>query len=199
MADLTDLTLKQLKELAEALGMSKYPQKKEPLAQAIEKAYATHPLVVKTLQEYETSVKGSKKAPAKKTPKKTQSAVKGLDSAIEMGGIRNIELRLGQMEKQIAFLMEKVAAIESHMGSSPTPQAASQIESSRLQKMIMKAVGTRSSITVDDLLGDPMLHGVSEADISRAVVDLIDQGVFDVSDANSRRKINGNIGLLIPR
>ena len=199
MADLTDLPPKQLKELAKALGMSNFPKTKAPLAKAIEKSYATHPLVMKTLKEYETAAKEPKKGAAKKAAKKTQPAAKSLDSAIESGGLRNLELRLGQIEKQIAFLMDKVAAIESHMGVSPNPQATPQIDSSRLQKIIMKVVGARSSITVDDLLGEPMLRGVAEADIGRAVVDLIDQGVFDVSDANSRRKINGNIGLLIPR
>ena len=112
---------------------------------------------------------------------------------------RNVELkgRIRLLEEQVKFLMSKINVTEVRISKDKDRDLiiiTSNLED--IKKFIKSMLSPGESITIDDLIEKKELQKIPLITLKHAIYDLIEDGIFEVSEGSSRQKIGGNIGLL---
>jgi len=116
-------------------------------------------------------------------------------------GIRasaQIEKRVSLLEEQIRFIMNKLTAIDLKL-SQGVPSKVSPSNLNLIKKELMKLIPRGQSMTIDKIASSLKFPETEWKTIEQAIIDLVDDEVFDVSEGRSHRKVAGNIGRLIRR
>ncbi len=112
----------------------------------------------------------------------------------------SLEKRIGLLEEQVKFLMSKIGGVEIKLAKDVSPDLFGRTnELINIKNIIKTKIFPGESMTVDELVKIKELRNFSLNILERAVNDLIDDEVFDASEGYSKKKIGGNIGLLIRR
>ena len=108
--------------------------------------------------------------------------------------------RLKLVEDQIKFIMTKIDEINVKLANlSSTDPSINTHDILDIKNIIKSKILPGKSITVDELLNIKRLNKFTRDSIYTAVIDLVDEEIFDVSKGNSKNQIQGYIGRLIRR
>ena len=108
--------------------------------------------------------------------------------------------RLKLVEDQIKFIMTKIDEIDVKLANlSSTDSPINRHDMIDIKSIIKSTILPGKSITVDELLTIKGLSKFTRDLIYTAVLDLVDEEIIDVSEGNSKNKIQGYIGRLIRR
>jgi hypothetical protein len=195
MVDLSKCTLPQLKKLALLLGWTTTQRTKLAIIQEIE----AKKIPAEKITSFLTQIP--------KTTKKTSSKQKTLSAEKSESGsnqiiprIEKIEQKLMEMGNTQAFLLKKINDIEvriSHVDPTAKNLHLPSIDS--IKKILLVQISPGKTISTDNIRSMPQLKGYESPEIERAIIELIDQGKFDVSDGQAKWKIQDSIALLIRR
>jgi len=120
-------------------------------------------------------------------------------SAVKPGSITTAN-RLKLIEDQIKFMMTKIDEFDVKLANLRSPDSSIDTNDILDIKNVIKSkILPGKSITVDELLNIKGLNKFTRDLIYKAVMDLVDEEIFDVSEGNSKNKIQGYIGRLIRR
>lgn len=112
----------------------------------------------------------------------------------------SLEKRVGLLEEQVKFLMSKLGGVEVKLAKDVSSDLFERNnELNNIKNIIKNKIVPGESMTVDELVKIKEIQSFSLSLIDRAVNDLIDDEVFDASEGYSKKKLGGNIGLLIRR
>ncbi|MHA1996820.1 MAG: hypothetical protein ACTSU9_01810 [Promethearchaeota archaeon] len=189
MLDLNNITVANLKNLAKKLGIKLKGRVKNDYIQEIMNSG-----VDSTLLEKEASAFIKKKSRATKRPKKvtTGSAKTPLSPST-----KKIEARFANIEHQIKFIMEKISSLESLIQSSGKAPRRSSVQ--EIKVVMKKLIPHGKSVNIDSLLKAKEMMKFDRNSTERAILELIDDEVFDASESSSKEKIDGYIGRIIRR
>jgi len=109
--------------------------------------------------------------------------------------------RLNLIEDQIKYLITKLDNIEVKLAnvSIIDPSSINSHEILIIKNIIKSKIPIGKSIDIDELLNTDGLSKYTKDMIFTAVMELVDEEVFDVSEGKSKNKIQGHIGRLIRR
>lgn len=109
-----------------------------------------------------------------------------------------LEQRVNLLENQIQFIMKKLSAIDVKLASN-TQMTADLSDLSPIKGYIKRLIPKGRSMTIDEIALSDGLRNYEWLVIEKALIDLIDDEIFDASESNSSRKIAGNIGRIMRR
>ena len=113
---------------------------------------------------------------------------------------KKIEGRVSLLEKQVKYLMSKIDDFDIKIANLKSPTMVGTSGSlSEIKNVIISKVSPGDSMLIDELLDIKALKKYSITSIKKAVIELIDDEYFDVSEGSSKTKLEGNIGRLIRR
>jgi len=189
MVDLNKLTVKYLEKLAEECRITfKKSSNKPAKIKTILNSGIPSNKIEKLFEKYFAEYKAKKK-PSKVAKKKPVSIV-----------TTKIEGRVKLLEEQVRFLMSKIDSVEIKIANLKTSNLiGTETDSLEIKNIIKSKILPGNSIAIDDLLDTRKLKKYSFEQIEKAIIDLIDDEIFDVSEGSSKTKIEGNIGRLIRR
>ena len=189
MVDLNKLTVKYLEKLAEECRITfKKSINKPAKIKTILNAGIPSNKIENLFEKYLAEIKAKKK-PSKVAKKKPESTV-----------TTKIVGRVKLLEDQVRFLMSKIDSVEIKIANLKTSNLiGTDTDSLEIKNIIKSKILPGNSIAIDDLLDTRKLKKYSFEQIEKAIIDLIDDEIFDVSEGSSKIKIEGNIGRLIRR
>lgn len=188
MVNLNDLTIPYLKKLAKELNITlRSSDKKAEKIKTILKAGIPKPklevLYNKYLNEYKTS-KGKKRSVKKKS----------------ISFPNKLEARINLLETQVKFMMSKIDSIEIQLAKGRvTGLIERDYSTSAIQNVIKSKVSPGDSVSIDEIISMNELQNYPMNVIEKAIINLIDDELFDGSEGHSTQKIKKNIGRLIRR
>lgn len=189
MVDLNKLTVKYLEKLAEECRITfKKSINKPAKIKTILNAGIPSNKIENLFEKYLAEIKAKKKSSkvAKKKPESTATT--------------KIVGRVKLLEDQVRFLMSKIDSVEIKIANLKTSNLiGTETDSLEIKNIIKSKILPGNSIAIDDLLDTRKLKKYSFEQIEKAIIDLIDDEIFDVSEGSSKTKIEGNIGRLIRR
>ena len=145
---------------------------------------------------YEKHIKSCKGI---KPTKKSKASVIKLKEKPTIQTVK-LEKRINLLEQQVKFLMSKVDGIEVDLAERRSSKLIGGGYSiSNIQNVIKSNVLPGDSISIDEIISITELQQYPINLIEKAIIDLIDDEIFDVSEGRSIQKIHGNIGRLIRR
>ena len=105
------------------------------------------------------------------------------------------------IEEQIKFLMSKIDSIEINLAKGRISELIGESYNiPDIQSVIKSRILSGDSISIDKIMNLKKLKKFPKDLIEKAILDLIDDEIFDVSEGGrSVQKIQGNIGRLIRR
>lgn len=189
MVDLNKLTVKYLEKLAEECRITfKKSINKPAKIKTILNAGIPSNKIENLFEKYLAEIKAKKK-PSKVAKKKPEST-----ATTKIAG------RVKLLEDQVRFLMSKIDSVEIKIANLKTSNLiGTETDSLEIKNIIKSKILPGNSIAIDDLLDTRKLKKYSFEQIEKAIIDLIDDEIFDVSESSSKTKIEGNIGRLIRR
>jgi len=182
------LTIPYLKKLAKECNIIlKSSSKKADKIATILNAGIPKTRLEEVYNKYLAQYQASKRKP-KVTKKKTiRQAVK-------------LEKRINLLEEQVKFIMSKIDSFEVYLAKErSTKLIGGGYNISDIQNVIKLKVLPGDSISIDEIISITELQKYPINLIDKAIIDLIDDEIFDVSEGRSVQKIQGNIGRLIRR
>ena len=188
MVNLNKLTVKYIEDLANEckIPLKKSDNKKQKIQKILNSGISEmklEPIFEKYLSKCEASRK-----PKKSTKIKSKSSSSKLEE------------RVSFLEEQVKFLMSKIGGVEVELAKERTSEVITNFSELNIIKNIIKSnVLPGDSISIDELIKIKQLQKYSIKSIEQAIIDLIDDEIFDVSEGRSIQKISGNIGRLIRR
>jgi uncharacterized coiled-coil DUF342 family protein len=193
------LTKDQLLQVAKEIGVEipKSLKTKGQIAGYIEQANPAPELLAEAVGRYKPAKipkTGSKKSTTAK--KKETNDRDFSEFRLEM---THINQKILQLENQIGFLMQKVSALETHLQSPQNPSFLQNGSVTKLKDLILQRTAGGKVISTDELRILPEIQPFPTQLIQQALLDLIDDEYFDVSEGSAKWKLPGNIGLLIRR
>ena len=188
MVDLSKLTVKYLEKLASECNIIlKKSDKKGMKIKTIKSA---------GIPESKLNVLFEKYLAEHKAPKKPKKVSKSKPSI----SVKNIEGRINLLEKQVKYLMSKIDNFEIKIANLKSPTSIGSPNTfSEIKNVILSQIFSGDSIKVDDLLEIKKLKPYSLTSIEKAIIELIDDEILDVSEGSSKVKLQDNIGRLIRR
>ncbi|MFX0172246.1 MAG: hypothetical protein ACFE9L_10015 [Candidatus Hodarchaeota archaeon] len=99
--------------------------------------------------------------------------------------IKGVEERISDLETVISGIMEKLVEIETQIAN---------VSLLTIKSLIQQLIPRGESMTIDELADVLVLPGYDWNLFEQAIIDLIDNDIFEVSEAKSHRKIAGNFG-----
>ena len=188
MIDLKKLTIKYLEDLADECQITlKKSSKKSEKIKTILNAGIPESKLKLLFERYLTKYKATKKPRKKAKAKPTSSIAK-------------LEKRVSLIEEQIKFLMSKIGGVEVKLAVERTSDViGSSSDLNDIKNIIKLNVLPGNSISIDELIKIKQLQKFSMRLIEKAIIDLIDDEILDISEGRSIQKISGNIGRLIRR
>lgn len=187
MVDLEVLSKKNLEKLAKECNITLRSGNKANYMDQIINAGINENRLIKLVNKYPHTGRPSKKRAKEISQQKAYSMTK-------------IEERVNLLEEQVRFLMSKIGGVEVKLVQRESFDLASESNNSTSIGSIIKThIPPGDSMTIDELIKIKELQKFSLNSIEQAIITLIDNEVFDVSQGGSIQKIGGNIGRLIRR
>ena len=118
-------------------------------------------------------------------------------SAIAMPSV-GFEKRLGLLEDQVKFIMNKLTVIDVKLANVHQTSSV-LLDLEPLKVRIKRLIRKGESVSIDDLVNSRELKSYKWNMLEKALLDLVDDEVFDVAEGRSKKKLAGNIGRLIRR
>lgn len=178
MADLNDLTVSLLDQLAKEIGvkLNKKDKKMEKISK-IMSADLDENQFNQLIQKYY-----EQKSKPKKTSKEQISELKG---------------RVKLLEEQVKFLMSEISVSKiSLMKEDDHDILTVTTDLAEIKKFIKSIISPGESITIDELIEMNEIQKIPLITLKHSIYDLIDENVFVTAEGNSRQKIGGKIGVL---
>ncbi len=180
IVDLNNLTVSQLIQLANEFNLKLKGRLKADKIKEI----MNSGIVDKRLQELFNKYSKPKKTAKKKPPIKESALIK----------------RVNLLEKQVKFIMDKISSVELNISQLKSgKRGISGIEYENLKNKIISLIKPGKSITIDEIYRIKEFKTLSLENLGRAIDDLVDEELFDVSEGGSKLKIHDNIGRIIRR
>jgi len=188
VVNLNKLTVAYLEKLAKEFNIIiKSSSKKADKIATILNAGIPNAKLEELFNKYLAQYQASKGKPKVTKKKPIKQAVK-------------LEERINLVEEQVKFLMSKIDSIEVHLAKERTSKLiGGGYNISDIQNVIKLKVLPGDSISIDEIISITELQKYPINLIEKAIIDLIDDEIFDVSEGRSIQKIQGNIGRLIRR
>lgn len=199
--DPNSFKIAELREIAKILDIE---QKERSKAAIVKMIMAANPKASALEQAIAAVRGGTQKSSKKKRKPKITSDSSGQDYAQIQSNISNLtqmvsrlELRLSDLENQVRYILSKLGTLELKSVASKPLVNGQQLE--EVKRLLKEFIPPSTSRTVDEITSVPALQHFPIAVIEQALLDLIDDEVFDVSEGASKLKLAGNIGRLIRR
>ncbi len=188
MVNWNKLTIPYLEKLAKECKISfKSSSNKAEKIKVLLNAGIPNATLEELFNKYLAQYQASKRKPKVTKKKPIKQAVK-------------LEERINLVEEQVKFLMSKIDSIEVHLAKERTSKLiGGGYNISDIQNVIKLKVLPGDSISIDEIISITELQKYPINLIEKAIIDLIDDEIFDVSEGRSIQKIQGNIGRLIRR
>lgn len=171
-----------LKEVAKSFGIKLKKGNKTSLVQQIKSAGVDR----RRLEDLVTELQGKKK-PVKKKKKTNQKTLSGISPDV----LGSLEARITRLEQIVSQILKK-----NQLGSK-TRASTREIQS--IKSIIKSILRSGDSKTIDEIVNLGSMKSYNWITIEQALLDLIDDEVFDVSEGKSVRKLDGRIARLIRR
>ncbi len=110
---------------------------------------------------------------------------------------QNFERRVDLLEQQVKYLMEKMTILDAQVARSKGLEDPRLIQEAKGALRALFKPG--ESRTIDEIVAHPSMQQYPREMLDRAVVTLVDDEVFDVSEGTSKLKVHGYIARLIRR
>ena len=188
MVNLNKLTVKYLNKLGKELNITfKSSSKKADKIKAILNAGISNSKLEELFNKYLNQYQNSKGKPITAKKKPVQVSAK-------------LEERINLLEEQVKFLMSKIDNFEVYLAKDRSSKlVGGGYNISDVQLIIKSKVFPGDSISIDEIMNLKKLKKYPKNLIEKAIIDLIDDEIFDGSDGRSIQKIHGNIARLIRR
>jgi hypothetical protein len=179
LAKLNDLTVPLIDELAKEIGVIfESGDKKADKINKIKASNVSQSQLEDYIQKYI-----SLKKEGKKSKKDLISELKG---------------RIRLLEEQVKFLMSKISVSDVKISKENDREMIMITSDLRdIKKFIKSIINPGESISIDELIEMKEIQKIPLITLKHAVYDLIDDGIFDTMEGDSRQKIGGKIGILI--
>jgi len=181
MEKLNDLTVPLLNKLAKECNIrfKKGANKPDKIA-ALKNAGIPKNKLEQLIEKY---------LPQKKVKKRSSK-----DIILELKG------RIRLLEDQVKFLMSKISVSEVKISKDKDRDIITiTSDLGDIKKFVKSMLSPGESITIDDLIEIKELQKIPLITLKHAIYDLIEEGIFEVSEGSSRQKIGGKIGLIARR
>jgi len=179
MANLNELTVSLLDRLAKECGIKfrKGTKKTEKIA-TIENAGIEETYLEQLLNKYL-----AQKSFSRKTSKDAISELKG---------------RVKLLEEQVRFLMSEISVSKVSLTKKDDRDIITvTTDLADIKKFIKSIISPGESITIDELIEIKEIQKIPLIALKHSIYDLIEEGIFNGVQGNSRQKIGGKIGTLI--
>ena len=188
MINLGDLTVKYLNKLGKELNITfKSSSKKADKIKTILNAGISNSKLEEIFTKYLNQYQSSKGKPTTAKKKPLQVSVK-------------LEERINLLEEQVKFLMSKIDNFEVYLAKDRSSKlVGGGYNITDVQLIIKSKVFPGDSISIDEIMNLKKLKKYPKNLIEKAIIDLIDDEIFDGSDGRSIQKVQGNIARLIRR
>ena len=188
MVNLDKLTVNYLNKIGKELDITfKSSSKKADKIKAILNSGISNSKLEEVFNKYLSQHQKSKGKP-KITKKKTLQVSVKLDERVKL------------LEEQVKFLMSKIDNFEVYLAKErSSKQVGGGYNIYEVQTIIKSWVLPGASISIDEIMKIKKLKKYPKDLIEKAIIDLIDDEIFDGSDGRSIQKIQGNIARVIRR
>ena len=188
MVNLNKLTVNYLNKMGKELGITfESSSKKADKIKRILNSGVSNSKLEESFNKYLNQYQNSKGKP-KTTKKKT------LQVSVKLGE------RVNLLEEQVKFLMSKIDNFEVYLAKErSSKQVGGGYNIYDVQTIIKSWVLPGASISIDEIMKIKKLKKYPKDLIEKAIIDLIDDEIFDGSDGRSIQKIQGNIARVIRR
>lgn len=188
MADLTKLTIPDLKQLTKVLGWTTRKRSVITIIKEIKDKKVPNAKIEQAIVQMHSMPKSSKESDV---------STKSVPYLPSKNKLQTIETRLSQLEKQVRFIMNKLSIMEIRMAGPVEALESTKIQP--LKKLILRLIPQGTVISTDEIRNKKDLQHYQPKDIERALLELVDEECFDVAEGQSQWTLSGNIGLLIRR
>ncbi len=110
---------------------------------------------------------------------------------------QDLEQRVNLLEQQVKYLMEKTTILDAQAARSKGLEDPRLIQEAKSALRALFKSG--ESRTIDEIIAHPSMQQYPREVLDRAVITLVDDEVFDVSEGTSKLKVQGYIARLIRR
>ncbi len=108
--------------------------------------------------------------------------------------------RVVLLEKQVKYIMDKISSVELIISQlKPEKKGLSGNEYENIKRKILSLIKPGRSMTIDELYQIKEFKNYSPEKLGKAIDDLVDEELFDVSEGGSKLRIHDNIGRIIRR
>ena len=186
LIDLNKLTVKYLEEIAKECGISlNKSSKKSEKIRTIANAGISEEILKELFEKYLSKYESTKK-PTKRS--ETQSS--SLNSSLEN--------KINLLEQQVKYLMSKIEGVENKsddIKAFTPPEKKDDLRD--IEEIIISKIPQGASMSIDELIQIKELQEFSMKLIEQAIIELINDNIFNVFEGPSTQKIKGNIGRLV--
>jgi len=188
LVNLNKLTVPYLNILGKELNITfKSSSKKADKIKTILNSGVSNSKLEELFKKYLNQHQSSKGKPKTAKKKPLQVSVK-------------LEERINMLEEQVKFLMSKIDNFEVFLAKErSSKQIGGGYNIYDVQLIIKSKVLPGDSISIDEIMNTKKLKKYPKNLIEKAIIDLIDDEIFDGSDGRSVQKIHGNIARIIRR
>ena len=188
MVNLNKLTVHYLDKLAEELNIKfKSSSKKPDKIHTILNAGISNSKLEELFNKYFAQYQDSKGKPTTTKIRSVQVSSK-------------LEERVILLEEQVKFLMSKVDNFEVYLAKErSSKQVGGGYNLVDAQEIIKSRVIPGDSISIDEIMNIKKLKKYPKNLIEKAIINLIDDEIFDGSEGRSIQKIQGKIARIIRR
>jgi hypothetical protein len=114
--------------------------------------------------------------------------------------ITKLEQRVDDLEKQMSFMMKKLGRIEAKISAKEIqPISNSDLNIYKIKQKLISLISKGDSRTVDELMQIKTFKKIPNYAIEQAIIELIDEEIFDGAAGGSKIKIDDSIGRIIRR
>lgn len=188
MVNLDRLTVNYLNKIGKELNITfKSSSKKADKIKTILNAGISNSKLEELFNKYLSQYQNSRRKPKTTKKKPVQVSAK-------------LEERINLLEEQVKFLMSKIDNFEVYLAKDRSSKlVGGGYNITDVQLIIKSKVFPGDSISIDEIMNLKKLKKYPKNLIEKAIIDLIDDEIFDGSDGRSIQKIHGNIARLIRR
>jgi len=188
MVNLNKLTVPYINKLGKELNITFESSNKKPdKIKIILNAGISNSKLEELFNKYLNQYHASKGKPKITKSRKVQVSVK-------------LEERVNLLEEQVKFLMSKIDNFDVYLAKErSSKQVGGGYNIFDVQEIIKSKALPGDSISIDEIMNIKKLRKYPKNLIEKAIIDLIDDEIFDASEGRSNQKIQGNIARLIRR
>ena len=196
MVNLKNLTVPLLEKLANELGikLNKKARKPEKIRQ-IKNA----DIDSKKLEDLYNKYIASKSGKIKVSPSKAKKAAP-LKIKKAAPSKTKLEERVMLLEEQVRFLITKIDNIEGQITKQRNQDRSPPLgDIKTIKRTITSLISPGDSMTIDELRTKGKFKKYSWKLLEKAIIDLIDDEIFDGAEGKSKNKVERKIGRIIRR